>query len=361
MKLRTNDLKNNLEELNKLGADRHPYSEVITFSLNDKEDRKIRLSTRNERMSIFIKCDMLFEDFKELNFCVNKKDLYNFVKSLKNDYITISEEDNLMIFKSGRRKMKLVKFELEIPVVDYLDNVESFEFDSGLFKSSYDKSYLSVATEPIKPILTGINIKNEYGFLKTYACDSKRASCVSLGKIENDFNIVIEPKFLKIVNSLVSDKISIKSNAKTAIFESGNMIITSSLLEGVYPDVSHFVRSKNESKIAFKVNKNDFQEMINNFVNFNPSSNSYIDFDINENEMKLKSINKSNKGQVLEDYFEVKNLQSGYLKISLGTKYLLEALKMIKSEEVEFAMYDEVSPIMIYGDSVQVISPIRTT
>ena len=87
-----------------------------------------------------------------------------------------------------------------------------------------------------------------------------------------------------------------------------------------------------------------------------------INMQIEENKMLISS-NIPEIGNV-EEHLTIKNEKNNNIKISFSSKYMMEAIKSLESEEIEILFNGEIKPIILKNpnadDLIQLIVPIRT-
>ena len=145
------------------------------------------------------------------------------------------------------------------------------------------------------------------------------------------------------------------------LFKYKNIIFQSNLLSGTYPNTSNLIPT--EFEITSSVNLNDFFDAIDraSLLTQGKDKNIVI-MKIENNDMTINSY-ASEIGKV-EEKLVVNSTDNASINISFSSKYMLEALKVFKSENVDILLNNDVKPIIIKSkedDSLfELILPIKT-
>ena len=235
-----------------------------------------------------------------------------------------------------------------------------------LLKTIINQTVFAISNQELRPLLTGLNLKITGDILECIATDSYRLSKKTLkldAPVVGDINIVIPGKNIieleKILNDDEDVEIHIFNNK--ILFKYKNIIFQSNLLSGTYPNTSNLIPT--EFEITSSVNLNDFFAAIDraSLLTQGKDKNIVI-MKIENNDMVINSY-ASEIGKV-EEKLVVSSTDNASINISFSSKYMLEALKVFKSENVDILLNNDVKPIIIKSkddDSLfELILPIKT-
>ena len=157
------------------------------------------------------------------------------------------------------------------------------------------------------------------------------------------------------------DKVYLHIFNNKIIFKFNNIIMLSSLINGTYPDTSKLI--PNQFKIMIQTNLNDIYNAIDRAsLLTNETEKNTIRFESYKDEVIISS-NIPEIGNV-EEKISIKKQDEHDIKISFSSKYMMDALKTLESEEVHLLFNSEITPIIIKGSSndqlTQLILPIKT-
>ena len=168
-------------------------------------------------------------------------------------------------------------------------------------------------------------------------------SC-KIDNITNNAKVIIPGKALNDVNSLLSSEEDVKVgfDEKNAIFIINDTKIITRLLEGDFIDYKKLLPREYNSKVKLKT-----KELLNSIERASLLSqsekNNLIKLSIRDNVMAITS--NTDKGNVYEEV----NLEltGEYLDIAFNSRYFLEGLKNIDSEEIFIEFTTNINPCII--------------
>ena len=153
-------------------------------------------------------------------------------------------------------------------------------------------------------------------------------------------------------------------NHKSILFEYGNILFQSRLLEGNFPETSRLI--PNEFPVIIKFNKDKLYTAVEraSLLSSKEGSSSIVKLNLrSDNTVEITS-NSPELGKVTEKVYPVDNVVGMPLKIAFSSKYFMDALKTFNSTEVYVKFTGEIRPFIIEGDEdqgvIQLILPVRT-
>ena len=345
-----------------------PILNCIKFDL--KEEGLYLLSTNNEfAIKTFIPNTEIdkIEELGEL--VVSGRYIYDIVKKLGNEIITIEEigEAQILITTTNSAfKINCNKVE-DFPNLDLEFVKNPILLTKTSLKTMINQIIFSTSTQESRPILTGINIKIKNDILECTATDSYRLSRKQIkldDNINDDINIVVPSKNLVETTKMLNEdneKLEMHIFANKIIFKSNNIIIMSRLINGNYPATEKLIPK--EFSLTIRVKLNDFYNAIDRAsLLTNEEEKNIINLFIDSNKAKITS-NIPEIGNV-EENINVINNENKNLNISFSSKFMMDAIKVFESEEIEICFNGEIKPIIIKNINdeqlIQLILPIRT-
>jgi DNA polymerase-3 subunit beta len=235
------------------------------------------------------------------------------------------------------------------------------------FKTTINQTIFATSNQESRPVLTGINFKMKKNRLECTATDSYRLAKkeIELSEdIDHDIDIIVPAKnLLEILRLLNDDEDTLEIHVFTnkVIFKFGNLIIMSRLINGSYPDTNKLIPKEFATKI--KVNLNNLFDAIDRAsLLTNEDEKNIIKLE-SQGDHLLISSNIPEIGNV-EERVDIDNKIKDEVKVSFSSKYMIDALKIFKSEEVEIRYNGDIKPLIITdGENeklIQLILPIRT-
>lgn len=255
----------------------------------------------------------------------------------------------------------------QYPLLPEVKDEESLVLPASVLKNIVNQTNFAVSISETRPVLTGVNWQfNDEGISFT-ATDSHRLALRRLTGTR--FNVdhataIIPGKSLSELNKIITDsdeEVEVHFSQNQVLFSYDNMRFISRLLEGNYPDTSRLFPENNETKVT--VNNSDFYHAIDRVsLLAREGGNNVIRMMISNSNVELSS-NSPEVGTVNED-INIQEIEGEDLKISFNSKYMMDALKAINSDDVTLEFYGTMRPFTIRASEsdevVQLILPIRT-
>ena len=344
-----------------------PILNCIKFELTN--EGLYLLSTDND---IAIKSFIEKKDIEEIDVVgdvvISGRFIYDIVKKLPNTLINIEEvaDSRLYIYTENSSFYLNCNLVSDFPSIDLSDNKTPIFLEQKVLKTIYNQTAFATSTQEARPILTGINFKIEDDILICTATDSYRLATkkVILNKtVENNINVTIPTRNLNdLVRMLNKDEDLLEMNIfnNKIIFKFNNIVMLSSLINGKYPDTSKLV-PENFGICINASEKQIFDAIDRASLLTNEAEKNIIRFESFDNEVIISS-NIPEIGNV-EEKIKISKEEPENIKISFSSKYMMEALKTIDTENIRLLFNNEISPIIVKGEDdnlIQLILPIKT-
>ena len=345
-----------------------PVLNCIKFELNS--DGLYLMSTDNDiAIKTFIPASEIESIEKAGEIVVSGRYIYDIIKKLPNTMITIEEVvDNKIYITTTSSSFNLnCNRADEFPVLDLNENKNPIIISQKVFKNIIRQTAFATSTQESRPILTGINMKIEKNIMECTATDSYRLASkkIELSQtIGETINITIPTRNLTELMKLLNDDegdIELHIFNNKVIFKFGTIIMMSRLINGTYPDTSKLIPESFE--LTVKVNLSNFFDSIDRAsLLTNEADKNTIKLESNGNKIVVSS-NIPEIGNV-EETIEVNKDNDQEIKIAFSSKYMMDALKSLESEEIVLLFNGDIKPIIIKNpesdDLTQLILPIRT-
>lgn len=294
------------------------------------------------------------------------------IKKLPGEIVHIEVKDN---YQTIIRSEKSV-FELhgqsseEYPRIYVEKDNPHFSIPAKDLKKLIRQTVFAVSTMETRPILTGVHVSFHDGNVRFTSTDTHRlarseANVDLLDEQTADLSIVIPGQSLlelsKIINN-VEETIYISIMKNQVVFYTDHLLFISRLLSGTYPDTDRLIPTNVKSTLRMKTK--EFirtldraallaSEEQNHVVRFEALGKLFIEISSNSPEI----------GRVNEQ-MEIISHEGEEVNISFSSKYLLEALRTIDSEEVNISFTGPMHPFMVTNPEnekiLHLILPVRT-
>ncbi|MBM7572515.1 DNA polymerase III subunit beta [Aquibacillus albus] len=294
------------------------------------------------------------------------------VRKLPQKTVEIESDDLLKVtIRSGTAEFHLNGQDAdEYPQLPHLQTENSFDLPTDLLKNLIKQTVFAVSTVETRPILTGVNIKIEDGFLYFIATDSHRLASRQIPLESNTqnltfSNVVIPGKSLNELNKILEeteDPIEISVTENQVLFRTKHLYFLSRLLDGNYPETSRLIPEQSKT-ILYGQTKELLQSIDRASLLAKESRNNVVRLQTKPSNLVEISSNSPEIGQVVEEV-TAKSIEGEELKISFSAKYMMDALKAIENEQVKIEFTGAMRPFIIRpvdNDQIlQLILPVRT-
>lgn len=292
------------------------------------------------------------------------------VRKLPENTIEFEANDQLQVtIRSGKAEFNLNgQNAAEYPQLPKLKTDDSFELPTDLLKNVIKQTVFAVSSMETRPILTGVNLKLSDNTLNFTATDSHRLASreIPVAEANVEFSSVVVPgKSLNELSKILDDTeetVDISVTQNQILFRTRNLFFLSRLLDGNYPETSRLI--PDQSKTTIHVNTRDLLHTIdrasllaredrNNVVKLTTAADGIVEITSNSPEI----------GRVSEE-IAADSIEGEELKISFSSKYMMDALKAIDSDEVQIEFTGAMRPFILRPANgepiIQLILPVRT-
>lgn len=304
-------------------------------------------------VSTLVQCEV----DKPGKIAVRARDLYDAVKNLRGEKVTLEKEDNLWVqLSAGTVRARLVGMDpAEFPQLQKADEGAFVTLRTDQFIRMIDRTLFSVSTDEGRPNLTGALVRFEDdGSMMMVSTDGHR---LSMAEIKPGFSksdapsalgdgIIIPRKGLAELRrtvDLTEEALSFGIQGSSAVFRYGTTTLFVRLIDGTFPNFRQVVpEEKSERKAII-----DRAELIGRlkFVSlFSNAKTNNVTLRLEEGTCTI-SAQDPEKGECEE------SVAVGYsgaaVKAGYNYRYLVDVLNVIDGNEVSVEIIDTLSPTIV--------------
>ncbi|MEG2192493.1 MAG: DNA polymerase III subunit beta [Oscillospiraceae bacterium] len=311
-----------------------------------------------------IKTTFECEVLKDGDVVLSSQLLGNIVRKANSETISIECDDKMnCIIKSG-----ITEFNIKgIDSTDYPDfpspsQDTSVSIENELFGEMVDYVIYAVSQDEKRPAHTGILIKLENKKLTMVALDGYRlAVCERVVDFEGNFSMIVPAKAMNEVRKIIGEKdgkLTIYSNRRYILFKASEFIVLSRLLEGDFLDYKKAIPQN--FVVAATVKTKSFIDVIERVsLIITERLKNPLKLEIGENNIVVKCTTEL--GTVYDELDAT--VDGEELEIGFNNRYVLDALKASKKEELVFEFSGSLSPCVIHpkdsDDFTYLVLPVR--
>lgn len=290
------------------------------------------------------------------------------IRKIPNDLIKIETDGLRLIIYTDNAEYNLNGINpLEFPNRDLEPSKTPIIINKDIIRNIVLQTSFAISTQESRPILMGINFKINKNILECTATDSYRLAkkIVELDvSLDNEVNIVIPGKNLielsKILNEN-NDNIEMHIFSNSILFKFDNILFQSRLLNGTYPDTSKLITE--EAILRITANTNELYNVIDRAsLLTSEKEKNVVKIETNGNVLTVSSTSQE-IGKIEEKMIISKDNDSE-IKIAFSSKYMMDAIRSLKSENIVMLLNGEVKPIIIKDPNndnlIQLVLPIKT-
>ncbi len=300
---------------------------------------------------------------------VDIKMLNEIVRKIEDEIVELKEQDSLFILKSINGTFKLATMNPdEFPKLPVFDIESSVTLNQKDLKDILKRTIFSISTDENRPIYNGALLKVEDNILTVVAIDGFRLSLRKniSDKNINNFKAIIPGKvlseLLKILTENEDETVKIGVNRNQALFEMGQSIIVSRIIEGEFLNYNNIIPENYETRIKVKTKKLlDSFERVALFAKENKEKDkkSPVKMNIGIDGIVLSCVSETGDAKEnIEAEVGGKELEIGF-----NPRYVIEALKAIDDQEVYIEFTTNISPVLVKpittNDFIYVLLPIK--
>ncbi len=256
------------------------------------------------------------------------------------------------------------------PRLPEIPDESSFIISGKTFREIINETQFAVATQESRLVLTGVHFTFSPDKIHAVATDSHRLSSRAL-TLENGpqskTDLIIPGKSLLELARIIGEtnpEIRVCPGENQVLFEIGNILFYSRLLEGSYPDTERLIPTDSTTTVEF-----DLMELSSALdrasLLTHAGRNNVVDLTLDVDKQIAKLSGESAEIGNVEEDVSFKKLTGKNLKISFNPDYLRDALKASVTDSVVMSFTQPLRPFTVNPDKsdidfVQLITPVRT-
>ena len=249
-------------------------------------------------------------------------------------------------------------------VIDTSANI--INLNGEVLRGIFNQTAYAMSTQEVRPLLTGLNIKINGDILECIATDSYRLAkkTIKLDNIvEDSVNIVLPGKSVHELSSMLKDddNVEIHLFSNKILFIYKNIMFQSTLLNGTYPDTTNYIPK--EFSYMINLSLKEYYDAIDraSIITLSKDKN-IVKMSIDNTKMTILGTSPESGKTKEELAIECNNKER--LDISFSSKYMMEALKVLNTNNIILQINGDDKPIIINAVDddtiVELILPIKT-
>tara|TARA_Y100001960_G_scaffold138658_1_gene146968 strand:+ start:4996 stop:6120 length:1125 start_codon:yes stop_codon:yes gene_type:complete len=305
---------------------------------------------------------------------VNAAKLNEIVKKLSEGValsVTVDMNADRMTITSGKARFNVACINAEsFPPTQGVSSDCSFEVEAEGFRKILTRSLFASSKDDSRQYLNGIYMhvaKNEKDedVLCFVATDGHRLakSTMPLPAGANNMPGVILPR--KAVDKLVSVSrdvpvIKVEVADSKAQFISGDLVLTTRLIDSTFPDYNRVIPQTNEVEMV--ISKDALLQVVDRVAILSNEKSRSVKFDVAENMLKVEAHNTDS--EEAKEEIEVSYTGTEEVTIGFNAQYLADLGKLVENDEIKFEFKQTGQAPVVLRDpkdvsSLYVLMPMR--
>lgn len=335
--------------------------QILDGILLETYNNRLKLTGTDLEISIetLLDCEII----EEGSIVVNSRIFGDIIRKLPSAPIILEVKQNNINIKCENSEFNIAGNPGEdYPDLPLIAEKDTFQLPMDILKGVIRQTVFATTQDETRPSLTGVLAELDKNNISFVALDGYRLALKKLpisSLIES--KTIIPGRSLNELNKILEDKednLKVSISPNHIIFNLGDTVIYSRLLEGQFFNYKDIIRDEHKTKVI--VNKKYFQDSLERAsLLAKEEKANLVKLSIEDNRIIIRS--NSEIGNVYE---EIDSQQDGEdLNIAFNSRYLLEGIKIIESENIELNFMGSLNPCIINGlddeDYTYLVLPVR--
>ncbi|MDD5729953.1 MAG: DNA polymerase III subunit beta [Candidatus Omnitrophica bacterium] len=333
---------------------------ILSNILIESYQDKLRLTATD--LNIGISCVIPVNMQEPGAITVPARRFGNIIRELPENQIQIStKKNNMVIIETDACEFKILGISSEeFPKLPDFKDKEVIKLEQSGLKHILNLTSFAVSFDETRYILNGILFKITKNNLVLVGTDGKRLAIVDnklKQSINKEFHIIVPIKTIQELVRNLKDEgdVSLIIGANQILFDFGDVMIISRLIEGEFPDYQQVIPPVSENKI--KIGREQFMLAIRRAALLSTPDYQAVKFEV----FRDKLVISKSTPDIGESREEVKiEYQGKEMIIGFNPNYLTDVLKNLSEGQVHFELTGSEKPGVIRADGyVYIVLPMR--
>jgi DNA polymerase III subunit beta len=298
--------------------------------------------------------------------------LYDIVRKLSDGAqvsLEASGENGQMELRSGRSRFKLQSLpESDFPDITAGEMPHRFTLAAADFKRLIDKTQFAISTEETRYYLNGIYLHTieveGKALLRAVATDGHRLARVETAAPQGASGmpgVIVPRKAVSEIQKLLEGseaEVSVELSATKIRVAVGQVVLTSKLIDGTFPDYQRVIPSGNDKYLT--VDRSEFAASVDRVSTISSERSRAVKLSVGEGRLTL-TVTNPDSGSATEEA-EV-SYDAAPLDIGFNARYLLDITGQLDGDTALLKLADAGSPTIIQdregSSALYVLMPMR--
>jgi DNA polymerase-3 subunit beta len=334
---------------------------ILSGILINAEAGRLMISATDLEMSIRSEAEAQVQESGST--VVSGRLLGDIVKNLTAGDIGVETSEKYLTIKSGGGEYRIREMMPEdFPQIPAWQGEAVLKISGGVFSTAVQQTARASSSDDKRPVLTGTLIEKKAGdeSIRLVSTDSYRLAWRDIettGAVASWDDCIIPSKTLNEVARLaggIDSDVEMKMQEKQAMFKAEDLIITSRLIEGQFPNYRQLV-PKGE-KTAVKVNKEELLSVLKRALIFGHNMRLGVYGDHLRIATETPEVGESKEDLAAE-------VEGEEMEIGFNGGYLMDGVAGVDGDKVEIKLDDPQKPALIKAEETDnykyILMPVR--
>jgi len=362
----SNTLQNINSVVDKSTSSNKPILSNFVIRTMNGENSKVEFSSTDYELSLV---EQVVAEITETgSICVNAKKVFDIVKELQDEEVKIRSTEQLWIhITCGSSEMRLPSVEVGLYPQTVLEDLpQSVTISVNDLKQCIDMTLFAAITNESRRNLMGVCLSSTSDQQTRWLSTDGHRLAQILKSVDDlnfseDQEVIVPRKALTEVRraaELFGQTVVISFDERVMQFTGGRISFKTRLIEGKFPNCDPIIPKDNTMEII--VNRESFINSLRIVSSISSEKLIPVKLLISQGVLKLES-EKADYGEVVDE------IEIGYegdpFQIGFNSRYLLDVLVVIESEDIKLECKNSMSPTIIKStvdeSFLSVIMPLR--
>lgn len=323
------------------------------------EEDAITLSTTD--LDVSVRCRIVGRVEREGSTTLPVKRLSSIVRELPGEMIHLETDDkDQSVVTCGQSRFKLVGLAADdYPQLPQPEGELFYEIEQATFREMLKKTAYAASTDETRFVLNGVLLSFAEGKLTAVATDGRRLALVE-NEVEftENLDLILPSKAVTELLHILSEtgNLRIFPHKKQAVFDMGDVVMSSKLIEGTYPNFRQVIPGQCEERVA--IEREALLTALRRAALVVADKASATKLTFADNNLVV-STNTPDIGESRET-IPVK-YSGAEITVAFNPDYMMDPLKNLSNDEVAIELTDSLSPAVLKCDIpfLYVLMPMR--
>lgn len=333
---------------------------ILSNILIETQQDKLRLTATD--LDVGISCVIPVDIQEQGAITIPAKRFSDIIKELPVDDVNIvTKKNNQVNITTALCEFKIMGLAREeFPKLPEFKDKEAIKIEQATLKKMLTLTSFSVSFDETRYVLNGILFKINKNMLTLVSTDGKRLAVIERKlnqNIDKEIYIIVPLKTIHELNRNLKDdgEVSLILGNNQALFDLGNVIIISRLIEGEFPDYKQVVPPVSENKAG--IDRDKFLLAVKRASLLSTPDYQAVKLEVFKNKLVV-SKSTPDVGESREEL--AVSYQGKELIIGFNPGYLIDVLKNLEADTIELELTDSEKPGVIRAEGyVYIVLPMR--